>query len=118
VQGVAEILRAFGAERMRSIVLSLLPLGSHVKPSPREGLLWLFAFLPSVIGEDFALLIDEALPIVIKGLSDDVELVRDVAMRSGQAIVVQHAVTHCAVLVPPLRAGSCRHSSRREPVSL
>ena len=33
------------------------------------------------------------------------ELVRDVAMRSGTAIVNQHARTHSAVLIPPLQAG-------------
>ena len=46
--------------------------------------------------------------LFVQGLSDDSELVRDVAMRSGQAIVMQHAVTHSHVLVPPLRQGECR----------
>ena len=41
----------------------------------------------------------------LQGLADDVENVREVAMRSGRAIVYQHALSHAAVLVPALRDG-------------
>ena len=44
----------------------LLPLASHPRAGPREGLLWLLAFLPSTMGEDFAGLIHAALPVVLK----------------------------------------------------
>jgi hypothetical protein len=40
-----------------------------------------------------------------QGLADDIELVRGVAMRSGQAIVNQHAASHSQVLIPPLQEG-------------
>ena len=65
-QGVAEVLHAFGNERLLSVVRQLIVLASHPKPAPREGLLWLFAFLPAAIGDSFAQLIDDVLPIVIK----------------------------------------------------
>lgn len=119
------MLHALGEDKLSDVVSQLLPLASHPKPAPREGLLWLFAFLPSVLGERFSGLIDVSLPVVLKvhlgsiychallskhmcdsqGLSDDAELVRDVAMRSGQAIVNQHARTHSDVLIPPLQNG-------------
>ena len=42
------------------------PFAAHSKAAPREGLLWLFAFLPAAIGDSFAQLIDDVLPLVIK----------------------------------------------------
>lgn len=127
MQGASEVLYALGDEKLHSVVSQLLPLANHPKPAPREGLLWLLAFLPSTMGEGFANLIDVALPVVLKvgdcvwdvpsvcfvhmtsvslqGLADDIELVRGVAMRSGQAIVNQHAASHSQVLIPPLQEG-------------
>jgi hypothetical protein len=65
-QGVAEVLHAFGNDRLLSVVRDLIGLAAHPKAAPREGLLWLFAFLPAAIGDDFAQLIDHVLPVVLK----------------------------------------------------
>ncbi len=90
-QGIAELLVARGEPILTEAVIRLLPLGQHPKAGPREGLLWVFVFLPSCLGQAFAPLIVHALPAILQGLADDVEMVRDVALRSGQVIVKQHA---------------------------
>ncbi len=66
LQGASEVLHALGEDKLRSVVGQLLPLATHPRPGPREGLLWLLAFLPSTMGEDFATLIEVALPVVLK----------------------------------------------------
>lgn len=66
LQGASEVLRALGEDKLVAVVTQLLPLANHPKSGPREGLLWLLAFLPSAMGEGFATLIDVALPIVLK----------------------------------------------------
>jgi hypothetical protein len=65
-QGASEVLHALGDDKLHSVVPQLLPLSNHPNPAPREGLLWLLAFLPSTMGEGFAALIDVALPVVLK----------------------------------------------------
>ena len=66
VQGASEVLFALGQDKLENVVDQLLPLSNHPKSGPREGLLWLFAFLPTTMGERFATLIDVALPVVLK----------------------------------------------------
>lgn len=65
-QGASEVLHALGSEKLMDVLRQMLPLANHPKPAPREGLLWLLAFLPSTMGEDFAGLINIALPVVLK----------------------------------------------------
>jgi hypothetical protein len=75
---------ALGDSRIEDIINDAMQLSRSASPFAREGLLWLLTFLPSVLGEPFADYISPTLPIVLSGLSDDAEGVRDVSMRAGQ----------------------------------
>ncbi|CAE7507629.1 ILA, partial [Symbiodinium microadriaticum] len=83
-QGLAEVCLALGDQRIADIVADAIQLSRSASAFAREGLLWLLTFLPSVLGEPFAEYITSTLPIVLSGLSDDAEGVRDVSMRAGQ----------------------------------
>ena len=104
-QGLAEVLVALGMDRLADCVVDLLPLSGHAKPGPREGLLWLLVFLPSSLGKECALLIPRTLPIILQLLSDDMEVVRDVALRAGQVYVKMFSRTDAQLLAGPLEAG-------------
>ena len=71
----------------------------------REGLLWLLAFLPTALGNAFSDYITTVLPVIIGGLADDSDPVREVALRAGQVIVKHFAATHTGILLPSLQAG-------------
>lgn len=82
-----------------------MTLRTHQNSSAREGLLWLLTFLPSVLGEPFAAYISSTLPVVLSGLSDDSEGVREVALRAGQVYVTSHGRAHTQDVIYPLLSG-------------
>lgn len=104
-QALSEVLVVLGPLRASSVLADLLPLAAHPKGSVREGVLWVLCFLPGAIGKDFAPIIPQALPVVLSGLSDEVEAVREVALRSGQVLVSTHGKTHAGQLLPALEDG-------------
>ncbi|DBA03620.1 TPA: hypothetical protein N0F65_006799 [Lagenidium giganteum] len=105
-QGLCEVLVALGKDRVEStLVDEIFPLARHPKFSVREGVLWIIAFLPPALGRGFAVFLREALPIVVAGLSDEAESVRDVAMHAGHVVVNAHALTHTSDILPSLEAG-------------
>lgn len=104
-QALSEVLVVLGVLRASSVLGDLLPLAAHPKGSVREGVLWVLCFLPGAMGKDFAPIIPQALPVVLAGLSDEVEAVREVALRSGQVLVSTHGKTHADKLLPALEDG-------------
>eukprot|EP00949_MAST-11_sp_MAST-11-sp1_P001597 g1597.t1 len=95
-QGLIEVLAGIGPDRLESVILNeaFIDIGrenGENEPFMREGVMWTFAFLPIVLGMHFASLIDIILPRVIEGLADSVDMVREVAMRSANVIIEQHA---------------------------
>jgi hypothetical protein len=100
-QGLSEVLVALGPEKLESTLLSqLLPLQNSGDAWIREGMMWVLAFLPPVMGFHFADILELCLPVVLKSLSDEAEFVRNVSLKAGQIIVTQHAVSHTDLLLP------------------
>lgn len=104
-QALSEVLVVLGVVSASSVLGELLPLNAHPKGSVREGVLWVLCFLPGALGKEFAPIIPESLPVVLAGLSDEVEAVREVALRAGQVLVSTHGKTHADQLLPALENG-------------
>jgi hypothetical protein len=66
------------------VLNDLLALRGHPKFAVREGVLWVLSFLPPALGPGFTPHIGACLPVVLSGLTDDAESVREVALRAGQ----------------------------------
>jgi HEAT repeat protein len=116
-QGLAEVCFALGESRVVEILEVVLPLQNSAKSGGREGLLWLLSFLPAALPESFAPHITETLPVILFGLSDENESVREVAMRAGQILVSTLGKKHALLILPALNEGMfdddwrIRHSS-------
>uniref|UniRef100_K3WKL7 TOG domain-containing protein n=1 Tax=Globisporangium ultimum (strain ATCC 200006 / CBS 805.95 / DAOM BR144) TaxID=431595 RepID=K3WKL7_GLOUD len=105
-QGLCEVLVALGKDRVEATLFDeIFPLARHPKYSVREGVLWIIAFLPPAFGKGFSVFLGDALPIVVSGLSDEAESVRDVAMHAGHVVVNAHAISHTKDILPSLEAG-------------
>ena len=105
-QGLCELLIACGGTTVHEVMKSeILPLSTHPRGNVREGVLWVLTFLPTSLGNGFASLIDDALPAVLTGLNDEVEPVREVAMRAGKVLIRSHGRTSVGQIVPPLEEG-------------
>jgi len=104
-QGLAEVCKALGDARMNEILSAVVALRQHNKAGAREGVLWYLSFLPTSVGDAFAKYISDCLPVVLAGLSDDSEGVREVALRGGQVIVSVYGFNHTLELLPSLTSG-------------
>ncbi|KAG5182622.1 armadillo-type protein [Tribonema minus] len=104
-QALAEVLVALGFERAAGVLMEMLPLSRHPKAHVREGVTWLLCFMPAAMGKGFTPLINRSLPVVIAGLSDEADGVREVAMRAGQVLVKRHGRLHADLLLPSLENG-------------
>lgn len=71
----------------------------------REGFLSLFVYLPGNLQERFGPYLKHAIAPVLRGLADESESVRDIAMRSGQMIVSHYASSAVELLLPELQRG-------------
>jgi hypothetical protein len=82
-----------------------------------QGLLWLLSFLPAALREKFGEFVPTTLPVVLAGLSDENESVREIAMRAGQVVVHILGRSHTLDILPSLQQGMfnddyrIRHSS-------
>ena len=104
-QGLAELCFALGEARLASVLEQALPMQNSQSYAAREGLLWLLSFLPSAMHNQFAPHIVTTLPVILEGLSDPVESVREVALRAGQVMVSTLGRSHTKQLLPALRKG-------------
>nr|CCA15342.1 hypothetical protein OsJ_12383 [Albugo laibachii Nc14] len=105
-QGLCEVLVALGGDRVEKALFDeIFPIARHPKASVREGVLWIIAFLPPILGKSFAVFLHDALPIIVTGLSDEVDAVRDVAAHAGHVVVSTHAVSHAKEILPALVNG-------------
>jgi hypothetical protein len=75
------------------VLTDLIALRGHPRFAVREGVLWVLSFLPPALGPGFTPYIASALPVILAGLTDDVESVRDVAMRAGQVGSNKNVIT-------------------------
>lgn len=118
-QGLTEVLIASGSSVVDDAMRNeILPLRSYAGPGTREGVLWMLTFLPPSLGQGFAPLIDASLPALIKGLSDDSEPVRDVALRAGRVLIRSHGKVHADKILPSLEDGLINSDYRIRVASL
>lgn len=78
----------------------------------RECLLWFLSFLPATLNERFAVYIAITLPVILSGLSDENDGVREVAMRAGQVVVYKLGISHTNELIPSLNEGMFQEDHR------
>jgi hypothetical protein len=104
-QGLCEVSAAVGDACVEETVEFLLPKAKESLPASREGVYWFLAFLPPVLGDKFTPWLRRLFGIVVAGLADDVEQVRDVALRAGQVIVRLYGLSATSLVVPTLEAG-------------
>jgi hypothetical protein len=87
------VLVALGSQRAATVLAELLPLAAHPRAYVREGVMWVLCFMPAAMGRAFTPSIATSLPVVISGLSDEAEGVREVC-----AVLLQYAyivLCHC-----------------------
>jgi hypothetical protein len=105
-QGLAHVASHMESTGFRTSLLPrILATCDSPIPAARQGYLAVFQFLPDTLSSRFEPLLEAILPVVIKGLSDEQDMVRESALAGGQAIVKCFGDEKVDVLIPVLRQG-------------
>ncbi|KAF7553366.1 hypothetical protein G7046_g7118 [Stylonectria norvegica] len=111
-QALSEVLAGLGTTRLEETLPTILQNVESSKPAVREGFMSLFIFLPVCFGNSFANYLGRIIPAILAGLADDVESIREVALRAGRLLVKNFAVRAVDLLLPELERGLADDSYR------
>lgn len=111
-QALSEVLAGLGTSRLEETLPTILQNVESPKASVREGFMSLFIFLPVCFGNSFANYLGKIIPPILSGLADDVESIRETALRAGRLLVKNFAVRAVDLLLPELERGMADDSYR------
>ena len=111
-QALSEVLAGLGTGRLEETLPSILQNVSSNKASVREGFMSLFIYLPACFGNSFANYLSKIIPPILAGLADDVESIRETALRAGRLLVKNFATKAIDLLLPELERGLSDDSHR------
>ncbi|KAK3332721.1 armadillo-type protein [Cercophora scortea] len=111
-QALSEVLAGLGTTRLEEILPTILQNVESSKAAVREGFMSLFIFLPVCFGNSFANYLAKIIPPILSGLADDVESIRETALRAGRLLVKNFAVRAVDLLLPELERGLADDSYR------
>ncbi|KAF2028699.1 ARM repeat-containing protein [Setomelanomma holmii] len=111
-QALSEVLAGLGTGRLEETLPSILQNVASSRASVREGFMSLFIFLPACFGNSFANYLSKIIPPILEGLADDVESIRDTALRAGRLLVKNFATKAIDLLLPELERGLADDSHR------
>ncbi|KXT18454.1 hypothetical protein AC579_8176 [Pseudocercospora musae] len=104
-QALSEVLAGLGTSRLEETLPTILQNVGSNKPLVREGFMSLFIFLPACFGQSFASYLARIIPPILAGLADDVESIRETALRAGRLLVKNFASKSVDLLLPELERG-------------
>ncbi|KAL1954209.1 hypothetical protein VTO42DRAFT_1527 [Malbranchea cinnamomea] len=104
-QALSEVLAGLGTGRLEETLPSILQNVNSAKASVREGFMSLFIFLPACFGNSFASYLNRIIPPILSGLADDVDAIRETALKAGRLLVKNFATKSIDLLLPELERG-------------
>ncbi|KAI1770616.1 translational activator GCN1 [Hypoxylon cercidicola] len=111
-QALSEVLAGLGTTRLEETLPTILQNVESPKPVIREGFMSLFIFLPVCFGNSFANYLGKIIPPILAGLADDIESIRETALRAGRLLVKNFAARAVDLLLPELERGLADDSYR------
>ncbi|KAI1761965.1 translational activator GCN1 [Hypoxylon sp. FL1150] len=111
-QALSEVLAGLGTTRLEETLPTILQNVESSKPAIREGFMSLFIFLPVCFGNSFANYLGKIIPPILAGLADDIESIRETALRAGRLLVKNFAARAVDLLLPELERGLADDSYR------
>lgn len=111
-QALSEVLAGLGTARLEETLPTILQNVASPRATVREGFMTLFIFLPACFGNGFANYLSQIIPSILSGLADDVEAIRETALRAGRLLVKNFATKAIDLLLPELQRGLADDSYR------
>lgn len=106
-QGLAEMIGGMGSAKLESLMPELINTAKQadIAPHVRDGYLLMFVYLPRVFQDEFSQYVSATLPAILSGLANEIEFVRETALKAGQTLVQQYSKMAISLLLPELEVG-------------
>ncbi|KAL6771130.1 hypothetical protein ACKKBF_B34035 [Auxenochlorella protothecoides x Auxenochlorella symbiontica] len=104
-QGLAEVLAVQGDAAVEALLPRILEGARARSAAAREGHITLFKYLPGCMPAAFRVHLARVLPVVLLGLADEAEGVRDAALSAARVAVDLYATSALELLLPAVEAG-------------
>lgn len=104
-QALSEVLAGLGTSRLEDTLPTILQNAVSSKSEVREGFISLFIFLPVCFGNSFANYLSRIIPIILQGLADELESIRETSLRAGRLLVKNFSTRSVELLLPELERG-------------
>lgn len=118
-QAISEVIGGLGISKLDHFMEQIITTVEKpdLEPHVKDGYLMLFIYFPIVFKQDFVPYIGLIVAPVLRGLTEEVEYVRETALLAGQRIVNMYAGSAIELVLPELETGifddnwRIRHSS-------
>ncbi|KAK9454211.1 armadillo-type protein [Dipodascopsis uninucleata] len=104
-QALSEVVSSLGVRKLEELLPTVLKSVESPKENIRESFMNLMVFLPAAFGNNFSPYLSQVIPPILAGLADEIEPIRDIALRAGRLIVKNYATRAVDLLLPELERG-------------
>jgi len=111
-QGLAQVFSSLDISRFETFLPTMLLNANDSDPKIREGAICFFVFVPGAFGKRLEIYLPRILPVVLQGLADESESVRESSMRAGQAVILEYGSSSLDTLLPLLENGLFHNNYR------
>eukprot|EP00817_Percolomonadidae_sp_ATCC50343_P008160 CAMPEP_0117432536 /NCGR_PEP_ID=MMETSP0758-20121206/12001_1 /TAXON_ID=63605 /ORGANISM="Percolomonas cosmopolitus, Strain AE-1 (ATCC 50343)" /LENGTH=1593 /DNA_ID=CAMNT_0005222505 /DNA_START=1023 /DNA_END=5801 /DNA_ORIENTATION=- len=115
---LSEMVAAQGIDVLNKVIPEILEFVHHDVAKIREGYLRIFAYLPSMMVRDFKTVLADSIPIVLEGLSDEDEDVRNICFEASSILIDLYADSAINLVLPGLKEGILHYEWRTRQSSI
>ncbi|RDW29666.1 armadillo-type protein [Yarrowia lipolytica] len=104
-QGLSEVVCGLGLRKLEEILPQVIKSCASPKNHIRAAFMPLMIFLPATFGNSLTPYLSQIIPVILSGLADDVDSVRDASLKAGRLLVSNFSSKSVDLLLPELLVG-------------
>lgn len=104
-QGLSEVVCGLGLRKLEDILPQVIKSCASPKNHIRAAFMPLMIFLPATFGNSLTPYLSQIIPVILSGLADDVDSVRDASLKAGRLLVSNFSSKSVDLLLPELLVG-------------
>lgn len=104
-QGLSEVIHGLGISKLEELLPYIVKSCSSPKPHIRQSFIPLLLFLPASFGQAITPYLQSLIPGILHGLADNLDDVRENALKAGRRVVRNFASKAVDLLLPELELG-------------
>lgn len=104
-QGLSEVVCGLGLRKLEDILPQIIKSCASPKNHIRAAFMPLMIFLPATFGNSLTPYLSQIIPVILSGLADDVDSVRDASLKAGRLLVSNFSSKSVDLLLPELLVG-------------